>query len=189
MNDKDETTNYGVGWKTVRHIYLSDKKNIYRSLKWPLFLSLVPTLVGILSDGNSSVLLESIINITISICPAILGFTLSGYALIIGLSNSKYIDGLLEYKQKGKSMFQSVNTVFAVVLFFSFFTTILAIVIKVIFECQIIINSTITVDILNWSVVFIILFLLIYTVNSIKDIVINIFNFGQFIQAKKDSEK
>lgn len=37
-------------------------------------------------------------------------------------------------------------------------------------------------DMYNWICLFILMFLMYYTINAIKDIVINIFNFGQYVQ-------
>lgn len=43
-------------------------------------------------------------------------------------------------------------------------------------------------EIYNWICFYVLLFFLFYTINAIKDVVINIFNFGQYVQACIDSE-
>ena len=115
-----------------------------------------------------------------------LGFTLSGYALMMGLSNSEFIQGLINFKEEGKeySLFQSLNTVFAVVLGMMFLTTLVGAFACVIVKAEISLPER-WVDFTNaynWFSLFVLIFLMYYTINAIKDIVINIFNFGQYVQ-------
>lgn len=153
-------TIYDPGWGVVWRIY--SKENLKKSIWLPLILTVVSFAVCFFSKKNPLGLIEYVGSTILSVGPNMLGFTLSGYALMMGLSNSEFIQGLINFREEGKeySLFQSLNTVFAVVLGMMFLTT----------------------DMYNWICLFILMFLMYYTINAIKDIVINIFNFGQYVQ-------
>lgn len=131
-------------------------------------------------------LIEYIGSTILSVGPNMLGFTLSGYALMMGLSNSEFIQGLINFREEGKeySLFQSLNTVFAVVLGMMFLTTLVGAFTCIIIKAEISLPKDLDdlTDMYNWICLFILMFLMYYTINAIKDIVINIFNFGQYVQ-------
>lgn len=177
-------TIYDPGWPTVWRIY--SRENLCKSIVLPLFLTSVATIVCLFSEKSSIKLLGYISGIILSIVPSMLGFTLSGYALMMGLSNSEFIQSLIDFKEEGKehSLFQSLNSVFAIVLGGMFITTLVGAFVGIIVNAEIVMPACLdrlTVY-YNWSWVFILYFLMFYIINAIKDIVINIFNFGQFVQ-------
>lgn len=178
------------GWSTVCYIY--SVENLKKSIRIPLWLSIIVLIISLVYSDNSSICyIGYVSDIILMVVPSILGFTLSGYALMMGLSNSEFIKGLARYKENGKnySMFQSLNATFAVVLFISFVTTIVGICANLILKINIIVAiPNIICQIYNWFCYFVLVFLLFYAINSIKDIVINIFNFGQYVQVYINSE-
>lgn len=177
-------TIYDPGWGVVWKIY--SKENLRKSLYLPLILTIVSFVVCIFSEKSSLSLIEYVASTILSVGPNMLGFTLSGYALMMGLSNSDFIQGLINFKEEGKeySLFQSLNTVFAVVLGMMFLTTLVGAFTCVVVEAEISLPER-WVDFTNaynWFSLFVLIFLMYYTINAIKDIVINIFNFGQYVQ-------
>ena len=138
------------------------------------------------SKKNPLGLIEYVGSTILSVGPNMLGFTLSGYALMMGLSNSEFIQGLINFREEGKeySLFQSLNTVFAVVLGMMFLTTLVGAFTCIIIKAEISLPKDLDdlTDMYNWICLFILMFLMYYTINAIKDIVINIFNFGQYVQ-------
>lgn len=179
------------GWKAVWLIYSLD--NLWRSTWIPLVLTILSLAVCFYSDKSPILPLTYISDVIVSVCPSILGFTLSGYALMMGLSNSTFIKGLMRYREEGKdySLFQSLNSTFAIVLGVAFITTIVGIIAGITIEADINLPNSLLIysDIYNWLCLSLLFFLLFYTVNSIKDIVVNIFNFGQYVQACTDTEE
>ena len=177
-------TIYGSGWKIVWRIY--SRGNLIVSLCLPIVLTVLSFIVCLLSKKEPIVFLDYVSSLILSIGPNMLGFTLSGYALMMGMSNSEFIQALINFREKDKeySLYQSLNTVFAVVLGTMFVIILTGAFASIVIEAEIqmpYILSDMTIW-YNWSCLFVLLFLMFYTINSIKDIVINIFNFGQFIQ-------
>lgn len=177
-------TIYDPGWGVVWKIY--SKENLRKSIYLPLILTVASFVVCFFSEKSSLSLIEYVASTILSVGPNMLGFTLSGYALMMGLSNSEFIQGLINFKEEGKeySLFQSLNTVFAVVLGMMFLTTLVGAFACVIVKAEISLPER-WVDFTNaynWFSLFVLIFLMYYTINAIKDIVINIFNFGQYVQ-------
>lgn len=178
------------GWKAVWAIY--SVNNLLRSIIPPGVLSAFVFSICICSDKPPTLFIAYASNATLLIAPAILGFTLSGYALMMGLSSSEFIRGLATYKAEGKSytMFQSLNSTFAVVLWMAFITTIMGVCVDLLLKADVSFPESIAdyCNVFNWTFFCILLFFLFYTINAIKDVVINIFNFGQYVQAYVDAE-
>lgn len=179
------------GWGAVFAIYSA--RNFKASIVLPTVLSILSISLCFLSRISTFLMVKYMSEMTIQIVPMVLGFVLSGYALFMGLNDSTSVKDLLNYKPKDRdcTLFQDLNTVFAVVLYSSFLTCILGVTIG--FICSLEIKSfdfyRPYIDITNRIVLFILLFMIYYTINSIKDVVINIFNYGQYIQAKNDRIK
>lgn len=177
------------GWKTAWAIY--SKENLSKSVFFPWGLSLVTILICLFTTNSPITLLLYSTELIITIVPCILGFTLAGYALIMGLSNSEFMKGLKAFKQEGKeyTLFQSLNATFAIVLGMLFITTLTGVVVGIIIKAEIPMPFCEKfTDVCNWLCLFTLIFLLYYTINSIKDIVINIFNLGQFAQIYTNAE-
>ena len=117
-------TIYYPGWGVVWKIY--SRENLKKSIWLPLVLTVVSFAICFFSGKASLDLIEYVASTILSVGPNMLGFTLSGYALMMGLSNSEFVRGLINFKEEGKdySLFQSLNTIFAVVLGMMFLTTI-----------------------------------------------------------------
>lgn len=177
-------TIYDPGWGVVWKIY--SKENLKKSIWLPLILTVISFVVCFFSEKDPFDLIEFVGSTILSVGPNMLGFTLSGYALMMGLSNSEFIQGLINFREEGKeySLFQALNAVFAVVLGMMFLTTLVGAFACVVVEAGISLpkewNSF--VDTYNWACLSVLMFLMYYTINAIKDIVINIFNFGQYVQ-------
>lgn len=182
-------TIYDPGWKVVWRIY--SKENLKKSVCLPLILTVVTFVICFISEKSPLYFIEYVASTILSVGPNMLGFTLSGYALMMGLSNSEFIQGLINFKEKGKeySLFQSLNAVFAVVLGMMFLTTIVGAFVSVILKAKISLPYELNgfTDTYNWFSLFLLMFLMFYTINAIKDIVINIFNFGQYVQLYAES--
>lgn len=180
------------GWDIVWRIY--SKENLAKSLVIPLLLSLIVFfIICCYSEKATILLLRSICDIILIVGPCVLGFTLSGYALMMGLSNSEFIQGMILFKEENKehSLFQSLNATFSVVLGIMFLTTLAGSLGKILIEAEITALPLLTefTDWINSFFLFVLIFLLFYMINSIKDIVSNIFSFGQYVQVYVSKKK
>ena len=104
-------TIYYPGWGVVWKIY--SRENLKKSIWLPLVLTVVSFAICFFSGKASLDLIEYVASTILSVGPNMLGFTLSGYALMMGLSNSEFVRGLINFKEEGKdySLFQSLNTI------------------------------------------------------------------------------
>ena len=137
---------------------------------------------------SPTVLIDAVTTISLTIAPTVLGFTLAGYALMMGMSGSKVMQPIMDGEEK-PTLFQKLNSTFAIVLGASFITTLVCVFIKIgiSFVGHLsVLNYNLKICIKAFTLLTLV-FLLIYTIFSIKDITINIFNFGQFAQTYHDS--
>ena len=107
--------------------------------------------------------------------------------------NDGFVRGLINFKEEGKdySLFQSLNTIFAVVLGMMFLTTIVGAFACIVVKAEISLPEAWSsfINAYNWVCLFVLMFLMYYTINAIKDVVINIFNFGQYVQVYAEKQK
>ena len=100
---------------------------------------------------------------------------------------------MINFKEEGKdySLFQSLNTIFAVVLGMMFLTTIVGAFACIVVKAEISLPEAWSsfINAYNWVCLFVLMFLMYYTINAIKDVVINIFNFGQYVQVYAEKQK
>lgn len=138
------------------------------------------------STESPTILIDAVATLSLTIAPTVLGFTLAGYALMMGMSGSKVMQPILDGEKP--TLFQKLNSTFAIVLGASFITTLVCVFIKIgmSFVGHLgALNYNLKICIKAFTL-FSLVFLLIYTIFSIKDITINIFNFGQFAQTYHD---
>lgn len=170
-----------VGWKRVfaNYSYSNFKKSL-----WKPSLAIGCVIVFTLySDFDTLDLIQILSNLINNSMPSLIGFVLTGYAIIIGLSNSELIEKTME-DSKEVTLFQRINSTFAIVLCFMIISYILGILTEIILRM----NITIPLDgkhvnCLNCIWLYLLGYLLFYTIFSLFDIVINVFNLGEFAKA------
>lgn len=204
-----------IGWEGVFEVY--PKYNIRNSFKIPLLLNTIILLCLYFSNIETKSIIDSVCNTIITICPTLLGLILTGYTLIIGFGASPLMEPLTRPKQsletieclKKKdinncsecstaticnhnykfSLFQKLNATFAIVIGAISLTIGMGVFIKYISDLNLpFIFNSIFRDLFNGIILFILLLLLFYSIFSIKDIVSNIFNLGQFTQKVMDQK-
>lgn len=180
-----------VGWKTVWRIY--PRKNIVRGCIKPVILLILTLPFFLISNNNAFYFLDLISQTILSTFPSLIGFILAGYTLIIGFSSSDIITYLSKFNGgKGYSIFQTVNSTFAITISIMILTFIIggfcSFIIKSDIDFIFNVNASI-IEIYNFVLLFLLAFMFYYSLCSLLDIVINIFNLGQFanILAKKKS--
>ena len=164
------------------------RHNFLRSVQLPSILAIAITVTCLTTSIPLGAVARTLMSLSLTIAPTVMGFTLAGYALIISQSNSQYMQAVMN-DDDTVSMFQKLNATFAVVLGMSFLTTLAAAIIKIVMEysslyvqlkdCPLICGKALVTCVLA--------FLLLYTVMAVMDITINIFNYGQFVQAYHDN--
>ena len=159
----------------------------------PLIAILISFFFFMLSDAPDPIkLIQMIGNIITSGFPSIIGFVLTGYALIIGFRGAELIRKLSSFKPGGgeHSYFEIVNAIFAVVLCIIITDYILACITCYIIELKIQWPFTCWNSYgYNTVFFFIFLFFFYYSIFSLIDIVLNIFNIGKIANVLAVKEK
>lgn len=159
--------------------------NIWKGAKLPLVL-LVASFVVYLFKGNVSEieLIKLVGSLVTSGFPSIIGFILTGYALIIGFSGSDFLLKMAKSKAGDKhSLFERVNSTFAFVIGALVITYLVAGVVTFVIGLQMEWPFSEGVEVYNAFVLFLLLFLFYYSVCALLDIVLNVFNLGQLAHA------
>lgn len=125
-------------------------------------------------------LLNKILSLLNALFPSLLGFNLGGFALIVGFGNTSLLETMTNpTKGTNQSVFQKLNAIFA-------FSILLQIgVLTISFLCSTIdllkfsTSNYLLADVINFSVIAVVLFLAIWAIAMIPAIVSNIFTFGQ----------
>jgi len=151
----------------------------------PLFLTFIIVILFCTYGNIEKDTLNIIVNLILSVIPSLLGFVLSGYALLIGFGNIKVIATKPKTKEgdstKESTLYQKVSAVFAIGLLIQIFLLVFTYVIKLILKIDLpcLVDTFGLCDITNHVVFTILVFSLLYVTVMIKDLVVNIFNFSQ----------
>lgn len=174
-----KTKNFGI--KAILKLY--DLKLLWKGAKFPLIVTIIIVGVFVFIGKMDKEIIKTVVDLILSIIPSLLGFVLSGYALLIGFGNIEIIAKKRQVDvEDGKpTLYQKVSTVFAIALIMQIillvFTFILKVLLQVDLPCMF--DNCIACDIVNYLVFTFLIFGLLYVTVMIKDLVLNIFNFSQ----------
>ena len=164
--------NNPFGWGAVFHLY-GWKDWGYDSI-FPVFMALLLTYISMLSDVDSYVLLGKVLDIGISIIPVMLSLLVAAYAIILSMFSSNAGDVISE-TDKGKELLAGVNSDFAISILSSIVGVLLCVVIKLFHSFKFELEYA---AIVNSIVLFIVLYLMFFSIWILKDLVIGIFDVG-----------
>lgn len=176
------------GLKIIRKNY--GTKLFLRGAIVPLIISFVVTGIFLVVQRTIDVeLIRDTANLILGIVPSLLGFVLSGYAILIGFSV------MLIAKQENGSdeptLFQKTSAVFAMGLIMLIILLVFAFVLRLVLNANLscLFENHCICSLANLIVFFLLVFGTLYVVFMIKDLVINIFNISQlqhFLANKKN---
>lgn len=193
-------TKNSMGWRGFLYVYFRIcKKQVKHSCLWSLSLVAIVLLFSSISCKTYYEMLIALSDIGLRITPPLLGFTLSGYALVVGVS-----DPLVSWKLKtaytnyGITMYQLLYTTFIAMLGSIFLSLLWSIIIHFAIQVDLrfassslfFINAGI---IINFVIFFLYTFVLSYAIFAIKDLLSNLFSLGQTVNRlyikKSETEK
>lgn len=168
-----------LGFKGIIKILLARKNSYSKYLVVSLIL--VTTLFFLWFNYSSLSSYEVLVSLNsriLDIFPNILGFSLGGYALIIGFGNSELLS---EIAKKDKfSTFQLLSAFFATVLLLQVILILLAFLISTFLDLQItIICNDFISNVINLSFAFTMLIIGSFTFIMSPWVIINLFTLGQ----------
>lgn len=168
-----------TGWRIAFSIYPSQyfKKSFIK----PLFLWM-PSLIVFFcfSNEDSLSMLVWLSDFIKSSYPSILGFILTGHVLIVGFSGSDFILHLAKERENSKTtLLQDINSTFTVVIASLVVTLIMAALVSFSLKCDLPYWNYSLAQGFNTFVFIVFLFAFYYSICSLIDVAINIFNLGQ----------
>lgn len=174
-----------TGWGGVFDTY--PLRKLLKGAIIPLFFLLASIVIYCLGENHDAIaLMTNVVDIISSGFPSIIGFVLTGYALIIGFSGTELVGKMacVKVDEKGHSYFEVVSSIFAVVLGVVVSTYIIACIVSYILELHIQwpFNNN-CADCFNTVCFFIFLFIFYYSIFALLDIIVNVFNIGQYANA------
>lgn len=184
MNDvaNEIRKHHKVGLKGIWDILL--KKGTFK--KFPFWLSIFLS-AGIcvslicLSPENSFRYLKDSTELILSFFPSLLGFSLGGYALVVGFSNLDLIKA--GAKPEKHSVYQILNAVFSLCIFLQVMTTLLSFVVSWIIKVNLFDLTTLQTGIVgnvtNSIVLLFMVFSSIYSLLLTPYVVTNLFTLSQ----------
>lgn len=168
-----------TGWRKAFSIYPSNyfKKSLFKPL-----LLWIPSLIlyFCFGDVDSLAMLYWLSDFIRSSYPSILGFILTGHALIVGFSGSDFILHLAKERDNSKTtLLQDINTTFTMVIASLVVTLIMAALVSFSLKCNFTYWDYSLAKGFNTLVFVVFLFVFYYSLCSLLDVVISIFNLGQ----------
>lgn len=157
------------------------KIRTYSNTKNTICFTLVSFILYIFGDNkNHEELITMLVSFITSGFPCIIGFVLTGYAVLISFSNSELMKKMTQTKQGDHTYFEIVNSIFAIVLAIVVVTYIIGCFIGYVIKLGIVWRYTfLSCESFNTIVLFAFLFLFYYSIFALIDVIINIYNIGQ----------
>ena len=144
--------------------------------------------VGLLYSNSVSnrilFMIDDLSSTVLSTFPSLLGFSLAGYALIIGASDLKLIGRMSEPLKSNKqklSYFQTTSCVFASSVLIQCITLILAFCVHIVVKQKLTLDNECICLILNISVYMILVFFGLFSMFLLCSTVLNLFTYGQTV--------
>jgi len=170
--------------------FVGCREQFKKSLRFSAILTLILILLYFFSPVNGYTILLSLSNICLAVSPAILGFTLAGYSIIINVADKEILALLKRTKLKNDiSMYQRLYTTFVAMLLSMFCTLLIGSVTKLLISLNLGCTCTceffiIIIDIVNGIWFALETFLLLYSIFSVKDLISNLYSLGQVSKNK-----
>lgn len=182
MGNKKPVSLETKGWRGFRHVYFCYcGKQFRHSLGWSSVFVLITIVISYFSTKTFIELLEIMTDMGLKIAPPLLGFTLSGYALVVGVNDVSISELLKTHKtQSGITMYQQLYTTFIAMLSSIFFLLLESVLLNYVIKSDIVVNVAWNiVDIINLAAFSIYVLTVFYAIFAIKYLLSNLFSLGQ----------
>lgn len=185
-NCDDLISRHQQGLKGILNRYTCKKfyksKYFFFCIVLTCLLTIVPVITSKSSDSIYK-LIEDVSSTVLSAFPSLLGFSLAGYALIIGTINIGVMRRMSEPQDNMEklSFFQFVSSIFALSVLIQCITLLAAFIIHVVLKQEWEMLFCISCNWVNIPVYGILLFLVIESMVLLGNMVINIFTYGQSV--------
>lgn len=183
---KKKNNNELIGWNAVFRSY--NGKDTLKDGLVSLILSLIIVAVIYLLSLDSYKILYKIVDISLNILPAIVSLLLAAYAIVLTLFWSDYGKKIRRF-ENGRKLLTNINSSFAAIIFFMIVGLLLGLMFQIIISMEIKLQSLLIANIANLFGIFAMVFILFFSIYSLKDITVNIFGLGQITTIFDDDIK
>jgi hypothetical protein len=157
---------------------------------YPFLISVIIGLSVFFIEDDFLDFLTNLNSNILDLLPNLLGFTLGAYTLFVGFGGKELLFAITDYKtETSRSLYQKNSAIFAFCIMIQFTTLLLSYIIKVLLELKLEACTQGVADIVNYSIIVVILFLSITSIYVLKDLTVNIFNLSQSYHALLYVEK
>jgi len=173
---------------TLWKIYVSDKpfyKNFY--FKISIGFSITLTILSLMSHISSYTLMIKVINTTLNILPNLLGFNLGAYILIVGFGGTDILATITKplAKQSDYSFYQKLNGVLGIAVIVQIVTLVTSFSLNLWDSIQadliLSIGNNYFIELVSLFGLFIVVFLVVYSIILLVNVVKHVFMFAQTI--------
>ena len=182
--EKQIRQQHSMGLSGLMIIYPKDK--FLKGALLPTLLTLGICLLVILEEVSMQAFLQQIVESTVSILPNLLGFLLGGYTILIGFGNTNLLKANTRLApNRSISLFQMLSSIFALTIYLQALALGIAVVAHFTLRIPLTPKPGLSLylyeaaPVVNGIVAPLLLFLLLYSVSSLRDMVINVFGFAQ----------
>lgn len=166
------------GWSCVFRYY-TPKEFIIDSI-FPIVFATILCLLGYNMKLDSLDILAKVLDLSISIVPAIIGLILASYTILLSFFVSNIMQDIVA-TEEGKTFLQSLNSGFASCLLMSTISILAAIIVSCIKELNIAVSFA---SVCNYVAIWMVTYLMCFSVTILFGIIIDIFNSGQTVIVK-----
>nr|WP_297165513.1 hypothetical protein [uncultured Dysgonomonas sp.] len=173
MSENINDINVGFGWESIFSGY-----SVYDFLKDSIFPSLISlglSMAIYCICSSTLIILQTAVDISLSILPSILGLVVAGYVILISFYWSNIASKIKE-KKGGLNLLINLNSTFAATVIFLIGSLVFSIVIKMIISLNILCNYA---DAINGVGLFSLLYFVFFALFALKDVIVNLYNVGQ----------
>lgn len=147
----------------------------------PSILSLAVTIAAITYCDDSHALFDKVVNMCISILPSYLGLLVAAYTLLLTLLTTETVAKIKEIVDdknglNGKDLIRTLNSDFAACVLITGFALLLSFLLSVISSLNIVFSYA---NVINYIGIFLIVFLLIFSIKVLVDLIEDLYNLGQ----------
>jgi hypothetical protein len=173
-----------VDLKGLLAIYPKDK--VAKASILPGVLTAIICLLLYLAQVHAQSFLKEVVDSSLSILPNLLGFLLGGYTILIGFGDVELLKETTTLVEgRSISLFQMLSSIFALTIYIQSFTLAIAIVAHFTLLIPLPPKSFLgsffqeVSPFVNIVAIPVFLFLLLYSILSLRDMVMNVFGFAQ----------
>ena len=167
-----------IGWKYLWQSYRRQSR--HEEIHHPLITAPF-VLVALSQCEDTYKVLMSVVGYVMSIFPSLTGLSLAGYTIIAGGLNMSVLRRMCSPGRDGMSMHQTLTTTFAVSMLIMLLTLGISFVIGMLGTMNFSSSNKDAVNFINCSLIILIVTAALASFRSLLSIIINIFNFGQYV--------